>query len=596
MAFHGLVAACTRASLDLVILPCQSNGLWGPNSHNYQRVDVGLDGHTRANSFQIVFDQGYSIIRSIIIPSPPYNLETLKAQKVPGSKSSPVETPTNSKGMDAHDTQGTAANEAVNIIVCGQAGFGKSSLINMLAGNTVAKTSNGMAGCTSESNSYPITTPNNRKITLWDTAGLDQRSESTAMKNLCQCATLLTESTGLSLVIYLMRSRPNHDITQDYLMFKAFCKDKVPFVLVVTALDGESDRAGWWNRNEGHFREVGLLGDGHACIVTTKDRNSDKAYADSALEVFKLIEDNYLREPWKAGSRSQEARRIFKRQASRSASEATPTNGINVNPQDNQNKTTNIIVCGVQGVGKSSLVNMLASGPTEVARTSNDTIGCTFKSEPYSLTTPSGRKLTLWDTAGLDEGPTGRVTTLAAMKNIRELTTQLADSTGLSLIIYMVRGRLVGSIRKNYVLFKAFCDDKVPFVIVVTGLDGESDRAGWWSRNEGHFREAGLLGDGHACIVSAKDRNNDKAYADSAREVLKLIEEKAYLRDPWMVDKKNWFIQAVINVMELLFGSQSSKALLEGLMANGVPEDEARDAVKIFKSKYKIVDARATSP
>ncbi|KZP04587.1 P-loop containing nucleoside triphosphate hydrolase protein, partial [Athelia psychrophila] len=222
------------------------------------------------------------------------------------------------------------------------------------------------------------------------------------------------------------------------------------------------------------------------------------------------------------------------------------------------NKTTNIIVCGQAGVGKSSLINMLAGGQKEVAKTSNDIVGCTFKSDPYHVTTPSGRKLTLWDTAGLDEGPTGRVTTLAAMKNIRELTTQLADSTGLSLIIYMVRGRLVGSIRKNYLLFKAFCDGKVPFVIVVTGLDNESDRGGWWSRNEGHFREAGLIGEGHACIVSAKDGHNGTAYAESAKEVFKLIEDKAYRRDPWKVDKQNWFIQTVINVMEILLGSKSS--------------------------------------
>ncbi|KZP12901.1 hypothetical protein FIBSPDRAFT_707108, partial [Athelia psychrophila] len=201
----------------------------------------------------------------------------------------------------------------------------------------------------------------------------------------------------------------------------------------------------------------------------------------------------------------------------------------------------NIIVCGQQGVGKSSLINMLAGGQKEVAKTSNDMMRCTFKSEPYPVTTPSGRKLTLWDTVGMDEEPTGRVPTLEAMKNIRELTTKLADSAGLSLIIYMVRGKLVGSIRQNYRLFKAFCDGKVPFVIVVTGLDGESDRGGWWNRNESHFRDAGLIGEGHACIVSAKDGHNGKAYAESAKAVFKLIEDKAYRRDPWIMDKQNWF-------------------------------------------------------
>ncbi|KZP04588.1 hypothetical protein FIBSPDRAFT_968005 [Athelia psychrophila] len=232
------------------------------------------------------------------------------------------------------------------------------------------------------------------------------------------------------------------------------------------------------------------------------------------------------------------------------------------------NKTINIIVCGQQGVGKSSLINMLAGGQKEVAKTSNDMMRCTFKSEPYPVTTPSGRKLTLWDTVGMDEEPTGRVPTLEAMKNIRELTTKLADSAGLSLIIYMVRGKLVGSIRQNYRLFKAFCDGKVPFVIVVTGLDG-------------------LIGEGHACIVSAKDGHNGKAYAESAKAVFKLIEDKAYRRDPWIMDKQNWFIQAVINVMEILLGSKSSKTLMEGLIENGVSEEEARDAVKVYKGKYK---------
>ncbi|KZP16080.1 P-loop containing nucleoside triphosphate hydrolase protein, partial [Athelia psychrophila] len=160
----------------------------------------------------------------------------------------------------------------------------------------------------------------------------------------------------------------------------------------------------------------------------------------------------------------------------------------------------NIIVCGYIGVGKSTLINMLAGGQKEVAETSNDAVGCTFKSNPYHITTPGGREITLWDTAGLDDGPTERVTALVAMKNMSELTTHLAASTGLSLILYVVKGKISESIITNYLLFKAFCDGKVPFVIVVTGLDGESDMAGWWNRNESHFYNAGLLGDGHACI------------------------------------------------------------------------------------------------
>ncbi|KZP32062.1 hypothetical protein FIBSPDRAFT_849039 [Athelia psychrophila] len=236
---------------------------------------------------------------------------------------------------------------------------------------------------------------------------------------------------------------------------------------------------------------------------------------------------------------------------------------------------------------------MLNGGRTEVAKTSNDVIRCTFKSEPYDVTTPSGRKLTLWDTAGLDEGSTGPATALAAIKNIRGLTLQLAASEGLSLIIYMMRGKLVSSIIKDYLLFKAFCDDKVPFVLVMTGLDGESDKAGWWHRNEKHFRQAGIRSDGHACIVATKYDHNEKAYAESARDVFELI-ERTSSRDPWKVDK-NWFIQTVINVVAVLTASskpaERTKVLYRGLIENDVEEDEAKAAVKVYQLNLKSVRA-----
>ncbi|KZP32064.1 P-loop containing nucleoside triphosphate hydrolase protein, partial [Athelia psychrophila] len=214
----------------------------------------------------------------------------------------------------------------------------------------------------------------------------------------------------------------------------------------------------------------------------------------------------------------------------------------------------NIIVCGQAGVGKSSLINMLDGGRKEVAKTSNDIVGCTFKSEPYNVTAPSGRKFTLWDTAGLDEGPTGRVKASAAISNIRELTRQLAAPTGLSLIICVVRGKILSSTQKNYLLFKAFCDSKVPFVLVVTGLDDVSNRAMWWEQNESYFHRADLFSDGHACIVSSERRRTEKAYVESVKEVFDLI-ERTCPRDPWKADNKSWFIQTVVNVVGVLVAS-----------------------------------------
>ncbi|KZP22234.1 hypothetical protein FIBSPDRAFT_931234 [Athelia psychrophila] len=513
-----------------------------------------------------------------------------RAQKVPGAKSSPADTPVNSNGAIARtNTQGTATaaqNESINIIVCGQAGVGKSSLINMLAGKTVAKTSSDAVGCTSKSDRYPITTPGDRKLTLWDTAGLDQWvtvPSPIAMQNLRERTTQLTASTGLSLVIYMMRGKPTENVINDYVSFKAFCDDQVAFVLVMTALDGVSDRAAWWSRNESHFHRAGIRSDGHACIVAARDDHNEEAYTESAKEVFKLIKEKaYLRDPWKADNRS-----IGTSKTSHSALVATPANGTSVNAQNTQNVAFNIIVCGQTGAGKSSLVNMLAGGPNEIARTSNDTIGCTLKSEPYPVTTPTGRKLTLWDTAGLEDGPTGRVSALEAMQNIRVLTLQLAASTGLSLIIYVVRGKNIDRLMKHYLLFKASCDDKVPFVLVVTGLDQESDRAGWWNTNESHFHQAGTQSDGHACIVATKDGHHKEAYTQSVREVFKLIETTCR-PDPWKAERRSLFMGG-INVVAAFLPSSKASVLYRELIKNDVEETEAKVAVKVYKLNIKSV-------
>ncbi|KAF7969664.1 hypothetical protein HWV62_26713 [Athelia sp. TMB] len=246
-------------------------------------------------------------------------------------------------------------------------------------------------------------------------------------------------------------------------------------------------------------------------------------------------------------------------------------------------KSINVIVCGQAGVGKSSIINMLAG--KEIATTSNDMIGCTFKSEPYVVARPGHRAITLWDTAGLDEGPTGRVTALAAMKNIFKLTSQLSESTGLSLIIYVVKGKLVGNIVKNYLLFKAFCDDKVPLALVVTGLDDVDDKVAWWGRNERYFKQAGLLSAGHACIVATKQPHTADAYDQSTEEVFDLIETTS-LSTPWATESRNWFIRVVTKVVGILLVSARSpergQILYEGLLQNSISEQEAIDAAKIL--------------
>ncbi len=166
--------------------------------------------------------------------------------------------------------------------------------------------------------------------------------------------------------------------------------------------------------------------------------------------------------------------------------------------------TPNVIIFGETGVGKSSLINMIAD--TASATVSNAAIGCTFESVPYDVEL-SGCKYRLWDTAGLNEGEHGNVAADRAIENLRLLVQGLKDG-GVSLLVYCIRGsRLRDIVQINYDLFyKVICSGEVPIVVVITGLENEEDMENWWKDNAEDLHRQGMIFSGHACVTATKGK------------------------------------------------------------------------------------------
>lgn len=95
-----------------------------------------------------------------------------------------------------------------NVVIFGETGVGKSSIINTIAQKELAKTSNDAPGCTSSSERYPVEISSQRFVLL-DTAGLNEGNEGTvpAAKAEKQLKSLLRElmssgSDGIGLLVY----------------------------------------------------------------------------------------------------------------------------------------------------------------------------------------------------------------------------------------------------------------------------------------------------------------------------------------------------------------------------------------------------------
>ena len=163
-----------------------------------------------------------------------------------------------------------------NVIVFGETGAGKSSVVNMLKGDKEAPMSNGTAGQTSRTPSLKGWFPN-LPFRIFDTVGLNEGTAGTvalevAVERLFGLIQNLDH--GVNLLVYVMHAPHVKDTVQkNYKMFsELFFQGRVPVVIVITGLENEDDMDVWWDQNWGPFRDNGMIFSGYACITATKGK------------------------------------------------------------------------------------------------------------------------------------------------------------------------------------------------------------------------------------------------------------------------------------------------------------------------------------
>ena len=154
--------------------------------------------------------------------------------------------------------------------------------------------------------------------------------------------------------------------------------------------------------------------------------------------------------------------------------------------------------------------------------------GVTITANSESYTIPKGEKsYTFWDTSGLNEGDKGSVPAQEADEEL----INLLKGMNVSLIIYLTRGHRfmneVVSTKHMFDRIRSVCGEKVPIVLVVTGLEQWEVMDEWWTSNRSNIKGLKLSFQGHACVTTIKGRNNiyETEYQESRNKVWKLVEE-----------------------------------------------------------------------
>ncbi|KAG1812474.1 uncharacterized protein BJ212DRAFT_452113 [Suillus subaureus] len=184
-----------------------------------------------------------------------------------------------------------------NIIIFGERGAGKSSVINLLAGRKVAETSSDQDSLTLHYDAYG-TTIDGIPYRVYDTTGFDDYRTNPsgflyAITNAHKLAKELREKGGVNLLLYCIKGDliPPTFITNYRLLYELLFEEKVPVALIATHLEREDHMDDWYTRNKGWFERQAVKHVDHACITTADnpDPKCTEKYEMSRTEVGKLI-------------------------------------------------------------------------------------------------------------------------------------------------------------------------------------------------------------------------------------------------------------------------------------------------------------------
>ncbi|KAG0704684.1 kinase-like domain-containing protein [Suillus ampliporus] len=175
----------------------------------------------------------------------------------------------------------------LNVLLFGETGVGKSSVINLIMGRDAAQTSPDAETCTLEHTSHEVIL-GTRRFKLWEVSSVDSMGffQTLFYKwRLKKSYKKLYKDDGVYLLLYCMRgSRAQRALIRDYKFFTNVVGPTanaggVPVAAVVTCLeDYPNDLDKWWPKNKDNLESLGMRFSAHACITSLpNDPNASPA-------------------------------------------------------------------------------------------------------------------------------------------------------------------------------------------------------------------------------------------------------------------------------------------------------------------------------
>ena len=213
--------------------------------------------------------------------------------------------------------------EEIDVIIVGQTGVGKSSLINMIIGvpdgsAEAAKVSNGVRPCTTQTTVYSTSLETGLRCRLWDTRGLDEsvgtnyvwpmakmmdRIRQLASQQVRELKETLRDRTGVTIPILVWcidATRIDVPVhwQQFHKVYVEYCERKAIPVVVITR--GPPRATDWETKCTDQLRSLDLGVDVPFRVVRMHRGPSSQEYVEDSKALRDLIAELVMdNSPWK---------------------------------------------------------------------------------------------------------------------------------------------------------------------------------------------------------------------------------------------------------------------------------------------------------
>ena len=383
---------------------------------------------------------------------------------------------------------------ASNVLFLGETNIGECSIIDLVAGPREQKRTPLHAGRCDDPCSVAL---GDGKIFI-----LHASPTNESMSQIQNTLTDLRKNGGVHLLVYCMNAFHStkwiHDIHRVVVSYST-PSPPIPTVAVVTGMSDVAQQDSWWssNINEDAFAEQGPCFDDHAFIQTTTGAQSRTG--DHIPESRRVLHELILQNC--AYALNPETDSYFQRTApykQRAMGNSFPSLSTMLagkpsshTSTSSSSKAVDIVLLGEIGVGKSSLINLIAR--EDVAEVSSDTIGCTKAAVKY-IFEEKGRTFHLYDTPGLVDPQMGVEPFIDPIDTIQKLIRSLGDGNGPDLLLFCIdNSKPTAALQRNYRLFcKVICGGRVPFALAITKLEEGQDAVRWRNRHGATIRKYGI--------------------------------------------------------------------------------------------------------